>query len=89
MIRYTLLVRLALLFALLWSAVGASADSQSVWADHSPHRSLFAHVNGVNLNYLDWGGRGTTMLFLAGWGDSAHIFDDLAPTSGASTTCWR
>jgi len=36
-------------------------------------------VNGVKLHYLDWGGKGEVLLFLHGLGDSAHIFDDIAP----------
>lgn len=39
----------------------------------------FADVNGVQLHYLDWGGEGEPLLFLAGLGDSAHIFTDIAP----------
>jgi pimeloyl-ACP methyl ester carboxylesterase len=31
------------------------------------------------LHYLDWGGRGDVLLFLAGMGCNAHIFDDFAP----------
>jgi non-heme chloroperoxidase len=55
------------------------------WMDMSPHRSDFVTVNGVNvahdvnLHYLDWGGEGEPLLFLAGMGNSAHIFDELAP----------
>ncbi|MFT3891572.1 MAG: alpha/beta hydrolase [Anaerolineales bacterium] len=47
--------------------------------DRSPHKSNFVSVNGINLHYLDWGGNGDTLLFLAGMGCNAHIFDDLAP----------
>lgn len=49
------------------------------WVDRSPHKVRFARVNGIRLHYLDWGGRGDTLLFLHGMGDTAHIFDDLAP----------
>ena len=49
------------------------------WRDRSPHRSDFVTANGVRLHYLDWGGRGETLLLLTGMGNSAHIFDDLAP----------
>jgi pimeloyl-ACP methyl ester carboxylesterase len=49
------------------------------WEDRSSHRSDFVTVNGVRLHYLDWGGRGDTLLLLTGMGNSAHIYDDLAP----------
>jgi pimeloyl-ACP methyl ester carboxylesterase len=44
--------------------------------DTSPHKSDFVHVNGIRLHYLDWGGSGDVLLFLAGMGCNAHIFDD-------------
>ena len=47
--------------------------------DRSPHKSDFVDVNGIRLHYLDWGGNGDVLLFLAGMGCNAHIFDDLAP----------
>jgi len=47
--------------------------------DKSPHTSDFVSVNGIKLHYLDWGGNGDVLLFLAGMGCNAHNFDDLAP----------
>jgi pimeloyl-ACP methyl ester carboxylesterase len=47
--------------------------------DTSPHKSDFVNVNGIKLHYLDWGGEGDVLLFLAGMGCNAHIFDQLAP----------
>jgi len=47
--------------------------------DKSPHKSDFVQVNGIRLHYLDWGGEGDVILFLAGMGCNAHIFDHLAP----------
>jgi non-heme chloroperoxidase len=47
--------------------------------DKSPHTSGFVNVNGIDLHYLDWGGSGDVLLFLAGMGCNAHIFDDFAP----------
>src|SRR5215216_5458467 len=61
----------------LASAIGATAESD--WKDKSPHQTGFISANGVRLHYLDWGGKGETMLFLHGLGDTPHIFDDLAP----------
>ena len=49
------------------------------WVDRSPHESRFATLDGIKLHYLDWGGSGPTLLFLHGLGDTAHIFDDIAP----------
>ena len=54
----------------LWLAVAAFA-----WDDPSPHALRAVQVNGGTLSYLDWGGSG----FLSGFGQSPHIFDDLAP----------
>ncbi|MBC8064941.1 MAG: alpha/beta hydrolase [Chlorobia bacterium] len=47
--------------------------------DASPHLSGFVSSNGVRLHYLDWGGKGPTLLFISGTGDDAHAFDDFAP----------
>jgi pimeloyl-ACP methyl ester carboxylesterase len=39
----------------------------------------FCTVAGLRLHYVDWGGSGSTLILLAGLGDSARIFDDFAP----------
>jgi len=39
----------------------------------------FATANGIKLHYLDWGGSGDTILFLPGFNDSAHVYDQFAP----------
>lgn len=49
------------------------------WLDQSPHKTGFIPVNGITLQYLDWGGSGEVLLFLTGIGNSAHIFDEFAP----------
>jgi pimeloyl-ACP methyl ester carboxylesterase len=49
------------------------------WSDPSPHTSHFATVNGVRLNYVDWGGTGPPLIMIPGFGDTPHCFDDLAP----------
>jgi pimeloyl-ACP methyl ester carboxylesterase len=41
--------------------------------------SAFVTVNGARLNYLDWGGHGTGMVFIHGLGDSPHAYDEIAP----------
>lgn len=48
--------------------------------DSSPHKVQFVPVSeGVQLEVLDWGGRGRPLIFLAGAGDTAHAFDSFAP----------
>ena len=42
------------------------------------HQSKFIRVNGIQLNYLDWGGSGKPVVMIHGIADSPHIFDDLA-----------
>jgi pimeloyl-ACP methyl ester carboxylesterase len=51
----------------------------AAWSDPSPHTSHFATVNGVRLQYLDWGGAGEPLVLIPGLGDSPHCYDDLAP----------
>lgn len=75
-----------LLSALLAFAIAPSALSQTNAGEpaprrvgDAPYRSGFVRANGVRLHYLDWGGEGETLLFLAGLGGTAHGFDDIAP----------
>jgi pimeloyl-ACP methyl ester carboxylesterase len=48
-------------------------------ADPSRHRSGTVTVAGVRIEYLDWGGAGPALVFLPGFGNSAHVFDTFAP----------
>jgi pimeloyl-ACP methyl ester carboxylesterase len=64
--------------ALLLVLALATGCRPKPWNDPSPHRSAFAQVNGVRINYLDWGGDGPPLILIHGLGDSPHIFDDLA-----------
>lgn len=72
-----ILVLLFLLLCLPAAAQNRSSDDKS--ADSSPHKSGFVTVHGIKLHYLDWGGKGETLLFITGTGDTAHVFDDMAP----------
>jgi pimeloyl-ACP methyl ester carboxylesterase len=47
--------------------------------DQSTPKSDFVTTNGVKLHYLDWGGRGETILFLHGFPGSAYNFSEIAP----------
>ena len=48
--------------------------------DSSPHTVQFVTVaKDVKLEVLDWGGSGRPLIFLAGMGNTAHVFDNFAP----------
>jgi pimeloyl-ACP methyl ester carboxylesterase len=72
-------IKLTILFTLILFSAAQRAWAQDKWVDKSPHKSGVVTVNGIKLHYLDWGGQGKVLLFLAGLGNSAHIFDDIAP----------
>lgn len=57
-------------------ALGAQAGTN----DTSPHTQHFVRLEpAVRLEILDWGGSGRPIVLLAGRGNTAHVFDDLAP----------
>ncbi len=45
----------------------------------SARKSEFVKANGIRLHYLDWGGQGPVLLFLAGMGCGSYIFSQFAP----------
>jgi pimeloyl-ACP methyl ester carboxylesterase len=55
------------------------ASSLASGANAPVARNGFITANGIKLHYIDWGGRGETILFLTGFDDSAHVYDDFAP----------
>ncbi len=74
--------KLLILFAALLcvqSAPAQNAEPTTRPADTSSHKSGFVTANGIRLHYLDWGGTGSVLLLLTGYGDDAHVFDDFAP----------
>ncbi len=74
---YLIAVGLLLLTGLTGSV---SAQEQVPWHDPSPHKVQFVSVDkDVKLEVLDWGGSGQPLVFLAGLGDTAHVFDEFAP----------
>ncbi|HEY0726414.1 MAG TPA: alpha/beta hydrolase [Pyrinomonadaceae bacterium] len=55
----------------------ATADE---WHDPSTHHASMVEVEkDVRLEVLDWGGSGRAVVLLAGLGNTAHVFDDVAP----------
>ena len=57
--------------------INSSSEAPS---DKSPHKSGFVTANGIKMNYLDWGGTGDVVMLLAGLGNDAHVFDEIAPS---------
>jgi pimeloyl-ACP methyl ester carboxylesterase len=56
------------------------SDTAPPWRDPSPHRVIHVQVSSsVQLEVLDWGGRGKPLVFLAGGGESGHVYDGFAP----------
>jgi pimeloyl-ACP methyl ester carboxylesterase len=70
-----------------WTQVGSSlpldlhrATKETAWRDPAPHTDQFVSVSeDVQLEVLDWGGSGRPLVLLAGMGNTAHVFDRLAP----------
>jgi pimeloyl-ACP methyl ester carboxylesterase len=71
--------RIRLWWVLMPLVFALHLNARSDGVDKSPHKSGFITVNGVKLHYLDWGGKGESMLFLHGMGDTPHRYDDFAP----------
>jgi non-heme chloroperoxidase len=52
----------------------------SSWVDPAQHRIQMVNVaDGVQLEVLDFGGTGRPVVLLAGFGNTAHVYDELAP----------
>jgi non-heme chloroperoxidase len=63
----------------VWLVVITAATLVAQTTDPSPHRVAMVSVAGVRVPYLDWGGTGPALVFVAGLGNSAHVFYDFAP----------
>ncbi len=60
------------------AAHGEASNNVSCF-DTSPHKTVLVTVApGVQLEVLDWGGTGETMVLLTGSGDNAHVYDQFA-----------
>jgi non-heme chloroperoxidase len=71
---------LPLLFFLIALPSYLPAQNSAPWQDPSPHKVQFVTVDkDVKLEVLDWGGAGLPIVLLAGLGNTAHVFDDVAP----------
>lgn len=64
------------------AVLGACAvrpDARSSHVPNAPVSHMIPIGAGVALEIVDWGGRGLPLIFLAGLGNSAHVFDTFAP----------
>jgi non-heme chloroperoxidase len=66
--------------SVLLAAATSALPQQIEWKDPSAHAVKRVTVEeGVQLEVLDWGGSGPALILLAGLGDTAHVFDSVAP----------
>jgi non-heme chloroperoxidase len=64
------------------AASGACArgpDARTPRVSTAPISRMVAISPAVRLEVVDWGGRGPPLVFLAGLGNTAHVFDTFAP----------
>lgn len=61
------------------AAIAQAERTADAADDRAAPISGFVEAGSVRLHYLDWGGRGEALVFIAGSGDNAHAFDGLAP----------
>jgi non-heme chloroperoxidase len=64
----------------LLMAAALTLQQASSWVDPAPHKSqLITVADGVQLEVLNFGGSGRPLVFLAGLGNTAHVFDEFVP----------
>ena len=78
-----LLIALGILGSVVvWALLGRNvwnATTNVCACDTSGHKVSFVTVEpDVQLEVLDWGGTGDTLVLLTGIGDNAHVFDEFA-----------
>ena len=76
------LLALCILSLAACSPADRAPDTAAVspaWSDAAAHQERFVETNGVRLHVLDWGGTGPVLILIHGYGDSPHVFDDVAP----------
>ncbi len=56
-----------------------AAPAPAAWVDSSGFANRRVRANGTSLHVIDYGGSGPALVFLAGLGNSAHVFDEFAP----------
>jgi len=56
----------------------AEMDARTRWTDAAGHNNRRVALRETTIHMIDYGGTGRTLVFLAGLGNSAHVFDDFA-----------
>ena len=75
-------LRAALAILTACAAIGACGhppDARTSRVPTAPVSRMIPIGPRVSLEVVDWGGRGATLVFLAGLGNTAHVFDTFAP----------
>ncbi|MFN0106945.1 MAG: alpha/beta fold hydrolase [Bryobacteraceae bacterium] len=67
------------LAALTLSLAAATLAGQQPGPRRPPKIQFIEVEPDVRLEAVDWGGRGRTIIFLAGGGETAHVYDEFAP----------
>jgi len=70
------MIRFIFSFLCFWISAVVVAQSQN--SPESPDVQFVELEPGVSLEVLDWGGDGDPLLFLAGLGNTAHVYEDFA-----------
>jgi pimeloyl-ACP methyl ester carboxylesterase len=74
------MIKNILLFACICTLVFNTAYSQE-WVDTTQHKIHYVEMDDkIKLEVVDWGGKGTPLVFLAGLALNAHTFDPLIPS---------
>lgn len=76
------MTRLRILVLVLCTACAPGARMEPGAASPAPAVAVqdsFVRVNGIRLHYRDWGGSGDPVILLAGLGNTARIYDGMAP----------
>lgn len=67
-------------FRVVGAMLLCAADATTQAADRAPHQVRWLTRGDARLEHLDFGGAASrTIVLVPGYGDNAHIFDDLAP----------
>ena len=75
-----MLIKISFALAINIAFCAACSPRFKTLHNNSSHDVHFVEVGkNVQLEVLDWGGSGTSIVLLAGGGNTAHVFDDFAP----------